>query len=311
MARDTGYTSEYGFQLYDTSGTTEDWNYAAAGTFGYTIEMGPDSQHEGNFHIDYDRAVIAQWTGAEALDGKGKGLRDALLAAGEAAGDRHQFSTLKGTAPAGALLRVHKTFTTFSDQICAAETTGYGCDEGTPRIGQHSRPDGFDYTTVVPGSGRFSWMVTPSTRPFVKKAGKSEQWTLTCEDPASHKVLETHHITVDRGQTLKLNLRCGAKKTKLSGRGCIDKRKLDLHAHHPHKGHITRIDVFVNGKRKRRLTGKRARRGDIVLSGLRPKRGRFKVTVVVHLSDGSLRVSTRTYHGCTKTAPHGHRVPAR
>jgi hypothetical protein len=43
MADDTGYTSEFGYQLYDTSGTTEDWNYGAAGTFGYTIEMGPSS----------------------------------------------------------------------------------------------------------------------------------------------------------------------------------------------------------------------------------------------------------------------------
>jgi hypothetical protein len=101
MGRDTGYTSEYGYQLYDTSGTMEDWNYAAAGTFGYTIEMGPDSAHNGNFHIEYKRAVIDQWTGAETLDGKGKGLRDAFLAAGEAAADRQQFSTLTGRAPAG------------------------------------------------------------------------------------------------------------------------------------------------------------------------------------------------------------------
>jgi dihydroneopterin aldolase len=83
MARDTGYTSEYGYQLYDTSGTTEDWNYAAAGTFGYTIEMGPDSSHGGNFHISYQDGVIDQWTGAQTLDGKGKGLRDALLRAAD------------------------------------------------------------------------------------------------------------------------------------------------------------------------------------------------------------------------------------
>ena len=31
MADATGYRSQYGWQLYDTSGTTEDWNYAAAG----------------------------------------------------------------------------------------------------------------------------------------------------------------------------------------------------------------------------------------------------------------------------------------
>ena len=31
MADHAGYTSQYGFQLYDTTGTTEDWNYATAG----------------------------------------------------------------------------------------------------------------------------------------------------------------------------------------------------------------------------------------------------------------------------------------
>ena len=32
MAKATGWVSQYSWQLYDTSGTTEDWNYAAAGT---------------------------------------------------------------------------------------------------------------------------------------------------------------------------------------------------------------------------------------------------------------------------------------
>jgi hypothetical protein len=210
MARDTGYTSEYGFQLYDTSGTTEDWNYGAAGTFGYTIEMGPDQQHNGNFHIAYKDAVIDQWTGAKSLDGKGKGLRDALLAAGEGAADRQQFPTLRGSAPAGRLLRVHKGFTTFSSDVCSVETTGVDCTDSTPRLGKRSRADFLDYTTIVPRSGRFSWIVTPSTRPFVLKAGHTEQWTLTCENPTTHKVLEKRKITVDRGQTLPLALRCGA-----------------------------------------------------------------------------------------------------
>jgi hypothetical protein len=38
-------------QLYDTSGTTEDWNYAAAGTLGYTIEMGPSGGGSGSWGI--------------------------------------------------------------------------------------------------------------------------------------------------------------------------------------------------------------------------------------------------------------------
>jgi hypothetical protein len=307
MARDTGYTSQYGFQLYDTSGTTEDWNYGAAGTFGYTIEMGPDSQHGGNFHVAYQDAVIDQWTGDKTVDGKGKGLRDAFLAAGEAAADRQQFGTLRGEAPPGTLLRVHKDFTTFSSEICSLETTGYDCTEDTPRSGRDSRPDFLDYTTIVPGSGRFDWIVTPSTRPFELKKGKTEQWTLTCEDAVSNKVLETRKVTLDRGQTLNLSL-CGAKPAKVTSRKCVDKRKLRLHVHKPHKGRITRVNTFVNGKRNARLSGKKARKGRIVLSGLKKKRGKFKVTVVVYISDGSLRVSTRTYRGCKKSKVKGRVV---
>src|SRR4051812_39362271 len=43
MAGATGYTSEFGFQLYDTAGTTEDDSYAATGGYGYTIEIGPEA----------------------------------------------------------------------------------------------------------------------------------------------------------------------------------------------------------------------------------------------------------------------------
>src|SRR4051794_26353930 len=304
MAQDTGYTSEYGYQLYDTSGTTEDWNYGAAGTFGYTIEMGPSSDKGGNFHIAYDRAVVAQWTGSETEKGKGKGLRDALLRAGEAAADRRQFGTLYGTAPPGSVLRLHKNFKTFTaKEICALETTDVSCVGGVEP--GHAQKDFLDYTTVVPASGKFSWIVTPSTRPFELKAGKTEQWTLTCEVRGSNQVLESRKITVDRGQTLTLDLPCGSKGNGgVTGRGCVDKRKLKLQAHTPRGGRLTRIDVFVNDKRVLRLKGAKARRGRIVLSSLKALRGRYKVSVIAYGTHGYWRVSTRIYKGCKKGRPH-------
>src|SRR3954470_18946119 len=211
MAAATGYTSEYGYQLYDTSGTTEDWNYGAAGTFGYTIEMGPSSDLGGNFHISYDRAVVNQWTGAESTTGQGKGLRDALLLAGEAAADKSQFATLAGTAKPGKVLRVRKDFTTWSSDICTVETTGVDCAAQGAVLPKRSRADFLDYSTVVPKSGKFNWIVTPSTRPFELKAGNTEHWTLTCEDPGTKKVLESRTVTVDRGQTLQLAMKCGGR----------------------------------------------------------------------------------------------------
>src|SRR3954469_18767237 len=309
MADDTGYTSQFSYQLYDTSGTMEDWNYAAAGTYGYTIEMGPSADKGGNFHIKYDRAVVHQWTGEETEKGKGKGLRDALLAAGEEAANRGEFSTLQGTAPPDSVLRLHKDFKTFTAKdICTVEDTGVDCTAAGATIPQHSQDDHLDYTTVVPGNGKFKWIVTPSTRPFELKAGKTEQWTLTCEDPVSKKAIETRKITVDRGQTLTLDLPCGRKAggvgTEPGKRSCVDRRKLSLKAHTPRGGKLLRIVVFVNDKRVVTLKGKKARRGRIILNKLRALRGRYKVTVVVYGTNGYRRISTRVYHGCKKTKPH-------
>jgi hypothetical protein len=62
--------------------------------------------------------------------------------------------------------------------------------------------------------------------------------------------------------------------------------------------------VFVNDKRAVTLKGRKARRGRIILSKLRPLRGRYKVTVVVYGTKGYRRISTRVYRGCKKGKPH-------
>ena len=40
MAAQNGYTNQHSYQLYDTTGTTEDWSYYATGGLGYTFEIG-------------------------------------------------------------------------------------------------------------------------------------------------------------------------------------------------------------------------------------------------------------------------------
>jgi len=45
MAAQNGYRNIHGWQLYDTTGTTEDWSYAATGGYGYTFEIGPNEFH--------------------------------------------------------------------------------------------------------------------------------------------------------------------------------------------------------------------------------------------------------------------------
>src|SRR4051794_26255319 len=218
MGGDTGYTSQYGYQLYDTSGTTEDWNYGAAGTFGYTIEMGPESGDGGNFHIAYDRAVVEQWTGGTAHEGRG--LRRALLRIAESSAIRQNQSTLIGRAPAGRILHLHKAFKTSTSPICQlaspsdVDPFNVVTPPGEPPTDcvnpgdAQSFDDGLDYKTTVPANGVFSWIVTPSTRPFEYKAGKREAWTLTCED-ASGKAYETRDVTIWRNEVQSYAMPCG------------------------------------------------------------------------------------------------------
>jgi hypothetical protein len=203
MAAATGYTSEYGFQLYDTAGTTEDWNYAAAGTYGYTIEIGPEG---GSFHLPYQEGFVDQWTGKYADDrahtpvGTHGGLREALLDAGAVAASPADHAILNGTAPAGAVLRVHRDFVTKTSEYCKfalayplinpAFVGGLGGPEEVCTDGRQppmSIPDKLDTTTVVPADGTFSWHVGPSTRPFV--GWKAE------EVPSSNQQTYTPHKT--------------------------------------------------------------------------------------------------------------------
>ena len=69
---------------------------------------------------------------------------------------------------------------------------------------------------MVPASGRFTWQVTQSTRPFVgwkfdDKAGavptgKTEAFKLTCE--IGGKVLAEQSVVVNRGQTKAVKPGC-------------------------------------------------------------------------------------------------------
>ena len=103
MAAENGYESQYGYQLYDTTGTTEDWSYNATGGLGYTFEIG----HLG-FHPPYAETV-AEWNGTTDY-ATGGGNRAAYYLAQENTADASKHSVLAGRAPAGAILRLTKTF---------------------------------------------------------------------------------------------------------------------------------------------------------------------------------------------------------
>ena len=128
MAKNNGYFSQKGFELYDTTGTTEDWSYNATGGFGFTFEIycGTPNYDTGDcddpaFHPRYATAAN-EWTGDShqanhaprrpERDFDGKGNREAYYLAAESALNEQRHSVLEGTAPAGATLRLTKQFKT-------------------------------------------------------------------------------------------------------------------------------------------------------------------------------------------------------
>lgn len=140
MTAQNGYANIHGWQLYDTTGTTEDWSYNATGGYGYTFEIGA---HE--FHPPFPE-VVEEYLGAGKHAGKGN--RAAYLVALEHAVDTDYSGVLTGRAPRGAVIRLTKTFQT------PTWTSSF--------------TDRLDSAVRIGASGRLRWVVNPSTRPVVR-----------------------------------------------------------------------------------------------------------------------------------------------
>ena len=223
MGAATGYSSEYGYQLYEVTGATEDWNYVSQGAFGYTIELG-GSGFQGPFQTN----VVNQYTGTPGTAQAGKGVREALLLAGEQAANPVDHAILRGDAPPGATLKLRKDFKTTTSPVCPVDVgtvdsvSGQVATEiGAPYVSScptGTQPillDDFLETTVtVPADGRFTWHVNPSTRPFEAKAGRVETWTLTCE--VGGAVLHKRQIVIARGETTDFDGLCGGGPARTS-----------------------------------------------------------------------------------------------
>lgn len=175
MAAVNGYTSQASFQLYDTSGSTEDWSYWNTGGLGFTFEIGPNA-----FHPPFRNGVVAEYMGLEPAAGAGNGgNREAFYRASMATLDSSLHSRIVGTAPKGHRLEIGKRFISATSPVIDAEgnegAQQYYEDVLTSRL----RPDG----------GRFEWAVNPSTRPLVAgrygreaEAPPQEEITLTNPD---------------------------------------------------------------------------------------------------------------------------------
>ncbi|GAA2071545.1 M14 family zinc carboxypeptidase [Actinomadura alba] len=195
MAAQNGYQNLHGYELYDTTGTTEDWSYGATGGFGYTFEIGPDE-----FHPPFSETV-AEYVGAG--DHAGKGNREAFLIALENAANSQTHSLVSGKAPAGAVLRLKKQFATKTSQEE---------QPGRPKV----ILDTLESTLVVPGGGKYTWHVNPSTRPEVMQhrlkvldqdPSREESTTVTTAGwQPQNKVQREFTVTEQGIGALKVNL---------------------------------------------------------------------------------------------------------
>ncbi len=140
MTDANGYRNIHGWELYDTTGTTEDWSYNATGGYGYTFEIGADE-----FHPPFPQ-VVDEYLGAGELAGKGN--REAYLLALENTVDTATHAVISGKAPKGATLRLRKQFAT---------PTWSG-----------SFADNLSSTMQVGSDGKYTWHVNQSTRPVVQ-----------------------------------------------------------------------------------------------------------------------------------------------
>jgi Zinc carboxypeptidase len=171
MAAQNGYSNQFGWELYDTTGTTEDYSYNATGGYGYTFEIG----HQ-EFHPPFQMGVVEEYLGtSEAAENVtpanaaelttdaadrcpgthqdhatvGGGNREAFLLAFENAVDAGTHSLITGHAPEGAVLSLQRTgvFPLWDGSLVA---------------------DTVATAMTVAEAGRFEYHANPSTRPFVQ-----------------------------------------------------------------------------------------------------------------------------------------------
>jgi murein tripeptide amidase MpaA len=145
MAEHNGYENIHGWELYDTTGTTEDYTYNATGGFGYTFEIGPDEFHPPFEHVIDEYLGTADYHEDEFT---GRGNREAYLIALEAALDPSTHAIIAGDAYPGTTLRLTRTgsMPTWDPEVTFSDTV--------------------ETELVVPADGRFEWHVNPSTRPI-------------------------------------------------------------------------------------------------------------------------------------------------
>jgi hypothetical protein len=151
---------------YPTTGTTDDWAYAAIAALGFTIEHGSQG-----FHPPYANEVGEHW----------KEHMEAFEVMLEVSANPRYHSVLKGKVANGpAQLTITKTFDT-------------PLSPGNP-AGVEAVTEKVEMKLATARDGTFEWHMSPSFRPYEKR---DESYTLTIRSGGKKKVLK---VNLDRGE---------------------------------------------------------------------------------------------------------------
>ena len=184
----TGWPSDLSWELGDITGATEDWNYFAQGTYGYTPEA-----RGADFHGLYQSMVETEYVGDPAHPGEG--VREAFLLAGDEAYDEDNHGVIEGSVPPGATLTLRKEF----------EAPRHPQNGGPPT------PEVLETTLKGRADGTYEWHVMPSDRPQIPDSplpAGDEQWTMSCRQSGQEAF--TRSVEVGRGQSVTENWSGGA-----------------------------------------------------------------------------------------------------
>jgi hypothetical protein len=169
MADVLGYQNN-GSVGYPTTGTTDDWAYAAVGSLGYTIEHGTMG-----FHPPYAAFV------AEHHDE----VSEAFTVMLDVTADPRYHSVLEGHVAGGAA------------KLTLTKTMRTPLSDGNP-IGEEFVVEKIKMSTVTDQRGHFVWHVGPSTSPWSEK---KDSYTLTITSRGKTMKMP---VVVARGQRLDL-----------------------------------------------------------------------------------------------------------
>jgi hypothetical protein len=198
MAEQNGYRPLWSARDAQTTGETIDWSYYATRALSFTFEI-----VTGGSAPVYQR-LVDDYLGIGEFNGHPN--RNAFFLALEYAANPEGHSVIEGKGPKGAVVRIAKDFSLWS----APPSLGGGLF-GLPI----EVPTSLASSITLPTNGKFTWDVNPSIRPApaygplgVNPVGGfvEESWTLTCARP-NGTVLETQHVTVDRGQRAEVELK--------------------------------------------------------------------------------------------------------